>query len=227
VGLYLARLLSEYGASVKLIEVRKARCQYLSANLENVLVLHGDATDVSLLEDEDFGEMDAFVSVTGYDEENLLLALMAKQRGIEDVIAKISRESYTGLIESMGIDMALNPVDISASYMLRLIQGSQLIVFSQLIQGQAEMIEFIADDDMMLADRPISELGLPDGVIIAAIHRGSEVIIPTGDTEIEEGDRVIIFCLLSEVTDLEKLLRIRKGFFHQAARYKIKTHHSR
>ncbi|MDR2771786.1 MAG: NAD-binding protein, partial [Clostridiales Family XIII bacterium] len=182
-------------------------------HLENVLVLHGDATDIALLEDEGFAETDAFVSATGYDEENLLLALMAKQHGIEDVIAKISRESYYGLIESMGIDMVMNPVDISAGYMLRIIQGSELIVFSKLIQGQAELIEFIADENMMLADKPISELGLPNGVIIASIHRGGKVIIPTGDTEIEEGDRVLIFCLLSEVSDLEKLLRFRRGLF--------------
>ncbi|MDR2296307.1 MAG: Trk system potassium transporter TrkA [Clostridiales Family XIII bacterium] len=213
VGLYLARLLSEFGVAVKIIENDRQRCQYLSANLESALVLHGDATDIALLEDEGFAEMDAFVSATGYDEENLLLALMAKQHGIEDVIAKISRESYYGLIESMGIDMVMNPVDISAGYMLRIIQGSELIVFSKLIQGQAELIEFIADEHMMLADRPISELGLPNGVIIASIHRGGKVIIPTGGTEIEEGDRVLIFCLLSEVSDLEKLLRLRRGLF--------------
>ncbi|MDR3295405.1 MAG: Trk system potassium transporter TrkA [Clostridiales Family XIII bacterium] len=212
-GLYLAKLLSEYGAAVKIIEQDKQRCQYLSSRLENVLVLHGDATDPALLADENFDKMDAFVSATGYDEENLLLALMAKKHGIEDVIAKISRESYAGLIESMGIDMAMNPIDISASHMLRIIQGSNLIIFSQLIQGQAEMIEFIADEDMLLADKPIAELGIPEGVIIAAIHRGHEAIIPNGGTEIKEGDRVIIFCLLSEVTDFEKLLRVRKGLF--------------
>jgi trk system potassium uptake protein TrkA len=213
VGLYLARLLSDFGIAVKIIETDRQRCQYLSSNLENVLVLHGDATDIELLEDEGFGETDAFVSATGYDEENLLLALMAKQRGVEDVIAKISRESYYGLIESMGIDMVMNPVDISAGYMLRIIQGSELIVLSKLIQGQAELIEFIADENMMLADKPISELDLPSGLIIASIHRGNEVIIPTGSTEIEEGDRVLIFCLLSEVNDLEKLLRFRRGLF--------------
>jgi trk system potassium uptake protein TrkA len=212
-GLYLAKLLSEYGAAVKIIEINKQRCQYLSTRLENVLVLHGDATDPELLEEESFDEMDAFVSVTGYDEENLLLALMAKQRGIEDVIAKISRDSYSGLIEGMGIDMALNPVEISASHILRFIQGSDMIISSQMIQGQAEMIEFVADEDMMLADKPISQLGLPEGVIIAAVHRGTEVIIPNGATEIEEGDRVIALCLLSVAKELERLFRIRRGFF--------------
>jgi K+ transport systems, NAD-binding component len=213
-GLYLAQKLSEFGISVKIIERDKIRCQYLSNHLDDVLVLHGDATDMSLLQEENIDEMDAVVTATGFDEENLLLALMAKQHGIEDVIAKVSRESYASLIESMGIDMALNPLDMTASHILRFIQGSKRVISSQLIQGQAEMIEIIADDHMRLANKPIENLGLPDGAIIAAIHRGTDVIIPNEDTEILKNDRVIIICLLSEVADLEKFLRSgRTGFF--------------
>jgi trk system potassium uptake protein TrkA len=212
-ALYLSRSLAEYGAAVKLIESDKARCQYLSTNLENVLVLHGDATDIELLNDENLSEMDAFVSATGYDEENLLLALMAKQSGVEDVIAKISRENYSSLIESMGVDMALNPITISANHILRYIQGSRLIIFSRLIQGQAEFFEFVADEDMILVNKRIAHLNLPKGVIIAAIHRESKVIIPNGNTEIAEGDHVLALCLLSEVSEFEKLFRIRKGLF--------------
>jgi len=206
-GLYLASKLSEFGISVKIIEINKSRCQYLSMHLDNVMVLHGDATDLMLLEEESIDEMDAFVTATGYDEENLLLALMAKQRGIEDVIAKVSRESYADLIESMGIDMALNPVDITASNILRFIQGSTRIISSQLIQGQAEIIEIIASDHMKLINKTLNDLHLPDDVLISAIHRGTEVIIPTGETVILEDDKVIIICLLSAIPDLEKLLR--------------------
>ncbi|MDD2190355.1 MAG: Trk system potassium transporter TrkA [Eubacteriales bacterium] len=213
-GLYLAQKLSEYGIAVKVIERDKTRCQYLSKHLNDVLILHGDATDIALLEEENIGEMDAVVTATGFDEENLLLALMAKKRGVEDVIAKVSRESYATLIESMGIDMALNPLDMTASHILRFIQGSKRVLSSQLIQGQAEMIEIRADDHMRLSNRPISQIGLPDGVVIAAIHRGTDVIIPNGDTEIKKDDRVIIISLLSEVPELEKLIKPgRMGFF--------------
>ena len=91
-GLYLAKHLSEFGASVKLIEKDKARCFYLSEHLEGVMILHGDGTDINLLEEENLNEMDAFVTATGYDEDNLILALMAKSHGVEDVIAKVSRK---------------------------------------------------------------------------------------------------------------------------------------
>ena len=206
-GLYLAQKLSEFGISVKIIDSDKARCQYLSNHLDDVLVLHGDATDMTLLEEENIDEMDAVVTATGFDEENLLLALMAKQRGVEDVIAKVSRESYATLIESMGIDMALNPLDMTASHILRFIQGSKRVISSQLIQGQAEIIEIVADDHMRLTNKPIENLDLPDGVIIAAIHRGTDAIIPSGGTEIYKDDRVIIICLLSDVPDFEKFIQ--------------------
>lgn len=211
-GYYLAGKLSEFGIAVKLIEKSKERCYYLSTHLDDVMVLHGDATDTSLLEEENLDEMDAFVAATGFDEENLLLALIAKQRGVEDVISKVSHQSYKDLIEKMGIDMALNPLDIVASTILRYIQGSKKIIASLLIQGQAEIMEIIASDEMKLANVPLKDVALPDGVLIAAIHRGQQVIIPNGDTRILEGDKVTIFCLLSDIGELEKLFTAKRAF---------------
>lgn len=212
-GLYLAKKLSDFGISVKIIERDKSRCHYLSTHLDDVMILHGDATDINLLEEENLNDMDAVVTATGFDEENLLLALMAKQHKIEDVIAKVSRESYVGLIEKMGIDMALNPLNITSASILRFIQGSKRVLSSQLIQGQAEIMEIIASKQMALVGVPLKNLKLPEGVIIAAIHRGMQVIIPSGETKIQEADKVIILCLLSELPDLEKLLSNNKiGF---------------
>ena len=211
-GFYLADKLSEFGIAVKVIEKDKDRCYFLSTHLDDVMILHGDATDTSLLDEENIDEMDAFVTTTGLDEENLLLALMAKQRGIEDVISKVSRQSYKDLIEKLGIDMALNPLDIVASIILRYIQGSKRIVSSLLIQGQAEITEIIASDTMKFTNVPLNELDLPDGVIIAAIHRGNSIIIPDGTTSILADDKVTIFCLLSDLAELEALFKPKKGF---------------
>jgi trk system potassium uptake protein TrkA len=210
ISFYLAKLLADFDISVKIIEIDKARCQYLSEHLEKVLVLYGDATDQNLLEEENINDMDAFVSVTGFDEENLLLALLANQKNIEDVVAKVSRKSYAELIEKLGISMALNPLDITATGILRFIQGSKMIIFSKMIQGQAEFIEINIDHKMKLLGTRISELNLPDGIIIAAIHRNEEAIIPKGNTVIEENDQVIILCLLSEIPSLEKLIQNRR-----------------
>jgi trk system potassium uptake protein TrkA len=208
-GYYLAKQLADFSISVKIIEIDKDRCHYLSEQLDDVLIIQGDATDLNLLEDENLEEMDAFVTVTGSDEENLLLALIANQKEIEDVVAKVSRKSYADLIETMGISMALNPLDMAAMEILRFIQGSRHILFSKMIQGQAEFIEIVAGKHMKLVDSPLRDLKLPEGIIISAIHRDEEAIIPRGDTIIEEGDKVTIFYLFSMRQELEKFLKRR------------------
>lgn len=214
-GFYLAKKLSDYGASVKIVEKDKRRCFYLSTHLDDVMVLNGDATDLQLLEEENFEGMDAVVTCTGFDEDNLLLALSAKQHGIEDVIAKVSRRSYAEIISAMGIDMALNPIDIVTSIILRLVQGNKKVLSSQLIQGQAEIMEVYATPHMDILGVPLKELDLPASVIIAAIHRGNQVIIPNGDTVIEEDDRLLMLSLISDIASTEKLLKdsSKLGFF--------------
>lgn len=211
-GFYLARMLSEFGAAVKIIEKSKDRCHYLSTHLDDVMILHGDATDLDLLEEENLDGMDAVVTATGFDEDNLLLALTAKQHKVEDVIAKVSRTSYVEIISAMGIDMALNPLDITTNDIIRYVQSSRTVVSSQLIQGQAEIVEVIATSRMKIIDEPLKNLDLPDTFLVAAIHRGNELIIPTGDTIIREDDRVIIISLISDLKVTEKLLKDNSKF---------------
>ena len=206
-GYYLAQKLADYGASVKLIEQSKERCQYLSTRIRNVMILCGDGTDIGFLEEENMDDMDAFVSCTGFDEQNLLLALTAKQRGIEDVISKVSREGYLALLQNLGVDVVLNPLDITAGNIFSLIQGENRVVSTILVQGQAEIVEIVAHRGMHMIGKPLAELDLPAGLLMAAIYRGGEVIIPGGSTRIEENDRVLIFSLLTEIPELEKLLK--------------------
>lgn len=206
-GFYLSKQLSEFGVAVKIIERDMARCHYLAERLENVMILNGDGTDNQLLEEENIHDMDGFVTATGYDEDNLLLALTAKEYGIPDVIAKVSRGIYTELVSKLGVDMAINPIDIVTSNLAKMIQGKRKIVSNQLIQGQAEITEIIASHNMKIANKPIRELDLPNGVIIGAIHRGTDVMIPDGSTVIKEGDRVLIFSLLSALPEMAAYTR--------------------
>ncbi len=207
-GYYLAERLADFGASVKLVESNKERCQYISTRINNVMVLQGDGTDMAMLAEENIDEMDAFVTATGYDEQNLLLALSAKQRGIEDVISKVSRERYLGVIENMGVDMVLNPLDITAGNIFGMIQGEKKVISSMLVQGQAEIIEVIAQKGMSICKGTLNDLQLPDGILIAAIYRGGEVIIPHGKTRMMDGDRILLFSLLNDIPELDKLLKV-------------------
>lgn len=103
--------------------------------------------------------------------------------------------------------MTLNPMDMCATDILRYIQKSGVLIFSQLIQGQAEFIEIWAEKGMSLTEKPLCELEIPEGVIIAAIHRGDEIIIPDGNTKIQDDDRVMILSLLSSIPSLEGLIK--------------------
>ena len=206
-GFYLAQRLAEYGASVKIIEIDKTRCHYLADKLPNVMVLNGNGADITLLGEENIDDMDAFVTATGYDEENLLLALTAKMRGVEDVISKVSHESYHDLIEKLGIDMVLNPLDITASAILRRIRGAKRVLSSVLLQGQAELMEVYAQNGMSMINVPLKDFNLPDYIIIATIYRGAKAIIPDGNTRIKDGDRVILVCSLSNIGYVEKLFK--------------------
>ena len=216
-GYYLARMLEEFGASVKIIEIDKARCQYLARHLQNVLVLNGDATDADLLDNENLSGMDAFVSATGFDEENLLLALMAKRAEVEDVIAKISRESFSALVTNLGVDIVLNPIDISANHIVRTIDDEG-ILSSQIIQGQAELVRVNVLRGMGAEGKSIENLKLPRGVAVVALQRGKTVILPDSKTKIVEGDRAVILSMLTESHDLEKLLKVKQGFFGGSAK---------
>lgn len=210
-GYYLAKRLKTQDVAVKIIEVDKERCYYLSTELDDVMILHGDATDVTLLDEENISDMDAVVSVTGFDEENLLLSLIAKNKGVEDVIAKVSRQSYKDLIEQMGVEIALNPLDIITSNIISFVQGSDKITSSILIQGQGEVMEIVANKNMKITNKYIKNLKLPEGMLLTAIDRdNNQVIIPNGNTKILDGDKVTIFYLLSELNEVDKLFITRK-----------------
>ncbi len=205
-GFFLAKLLTEDGINVKIIENDLKRGKHLAEFLDKASIVYGDATDQDLLFEEDFDHMDAFVACTGFDEENILLALMANKRGIDSVVAKISRRSYGPIMENLGDAMTINPIELCTANVIRYINDDKNLKFSRLIQGQAEFTEVVVEKDMPVVDKQLAELKLSEGILIGAIHRGSDIIIPNGSTKIELGDRLTILSLLSNVPEIEKLI---------------------
>ena len=188
-----------------IFEQNQERCRYLSEKLDNALIINGDGTDINLLEEEDLEEMDAFVGATGYDEQNLLMSLMAKQAGVDSVVAKISKPSYVNLIDKLGIDFALDPTNIIASDILKFIRGGRVVSVSLLLGEQAEVMEIIVDENVTAIGKSLADLGMPKGIIIGAIVRDRRVIIPNGSTVILPKDRLVIFCLATKVPYLKTL----------------------
>ncbi|SCG83279.1 Trk system potassium uptake protein trkA homolog 1 K(+)-uptake protein trkA homolog 1 [Proteiniborus sp. DW1] len=210
---YLAKKLLKNGIFVKIIEKDEGRCGFLAQELPGALIIHGDATDPYLLTEENISEVDALVSLTGFDEENLLMTLLAKKYGVGKVITKVSRSNYIPIIEQLGINNAINPVMITAGEIMRFIQGGRVVSLFLLLGGKAEVLELIAKENSKIVGKPLAELGLPKGIIIGSIVQNGKVIIPNGDSIINPGDRLIVFCLQSEVMTLEKMFYKAKGGF--------------
>lgn len=210
-GYFLSKMLAGKNIGVKLIEKDKSRADQLSGMLDNVLVLNADATEPGLLREENLDSMDAFVALTGFDEENLLLSLIAKDAGVEDVVTKISRKSYSFLTERIGVAMTINPMDMCANNVLHKVRKEGVVQFNKLINGQAQFVEIVAQNGMPLISKPLASLDIPEGVLIAAINRNGEIIIPRGGTQIMPGDKVTALSLLSNSAALEGLLSKRKS----------------
>lgn len=211
IGHYLAERLEKFGVNTVIIEKDRARCEYLAGKLSHTMIIHGDGTDIDLLEEEDLQAMDAFVGLTDLDEQNLLMALVAKESGVNRSVAKISRPNYIQIIDKLAIDVAFNPVDITASDILKFIRGGRVLSVSLLLGGEGEVTEVVAEKNSPLVGKPLHEVNLPSGIIIGALLHQGQVVIPDGNTVIHENDRMVIFTLASDLDNLKTLVQPQKG----------------
>lgn len=203
IAFYLARFLEEKKLGVKIIEKDQQRCKELSRELNTSIILHGDGTDIDLLEDEGVGYVDLFVALTDDDKLNLLVALLAKHLGVKKTIAQIRRSDYLPLIESVGIDVAISPRLLTTAAILKFIRRGEIVSVSLLSGARAEMIELIIPDNDKVTRKYLKDLSFPKGAIIGAIVRGEEILIPTGDDFLLPEDRVIIFALPQAVSKVD------------------------
>ncbi len=208
IGYYLAKLLSLKGIGVKLIERDPDVCAMLAEKLpSDVLLLNADGSDFKLLQDEDVTNADAFVCLTGFDEENLLLSLAMKKLGMTNCVAKVSRDNYAHIVETLGVDSVFATTDIATGHIIKYYRGGNVKSVSLLLGGKAEVNEIIATESMKVVNRPLQSVLLPKDVVIGAIlTTENKVVIPNGNTIIRAGDRFVVF---SGVSSLQKV----KSFF--------------
>ena len=215
IGLRLARAL-ERDYLVKIIDHNKRRCEMLSDMLNTALVLQGDATDESLLESENIGEMDVFVAVTNDDENNIMSCLLAKRMGARRVISLINRRSYVDLLQAGQIDIAISPAQTTIGSLLAYVRRGDVAQVHSLRRGAAEALEAVVHGDAAsckLVGRRIEEIDLPKGASIAAIVRGDQVIMAHHDTEVRSDDHVIVFVTNKQLLPrIEKLFQVGVGF---------------
>jgi len=214
IAYYLANYLDEIGIKVKIIEIDRERCLQLSELLPNALIICGDGTEDTVLHSENLCDSDAFVSVTGRDEENLISALVAKQCGVPKVIPKINRINYSEIIKSLGFDSVVSPKLITANHILSYVRGlrnalgNPVETLYKIIDDKAEAIEFTANETTKFLDMPLKSLNLVPGVLVAAIVRGNELIIPHGKDSIKNGDSVILIAKNNKFSDLNDIIAL-------------------
>lgn len=218
IGARLARELARQGYSVKLIEHNARRCEQLSTTLpDKVMVLHGDATDESLLEDENVEGADVFLAITNDDENNIMSALLAKRMGARRVMSLISRRSYGELMEGSRIDVAVAPDQTTIGELLRYVRRGDVVAVHRLRRGGTEAIEAIAHGDpssSRVVGRRISQLQLPSGASIGAVVRGETILMPQADPVIESEDHVIVLVTRRRlIPKVERLFQVSASFF--------------
>jgi trk system potassium uptake protein len=231
VGLRLAREIHDQ-YNLKIVEAGLPRCEYLSSQLPNhVLVLHGDSTDESLMEEENVSEMDLFVALTSDDEDNIMACLLAKRQGARRVLALINRKAYADLVQGTQIDIAISPAHTVIGELLAFVRRGDVEAVHSLRRGAAEVLELVVRGDAKtskVVGRTVQALALPDGTRIGAIVRAvgrvggggpgetppeQEVIVPHRDTRIEAGDHVIVFVPRKRlVREVEKLFQVSATF---------------
>jgi trk system potassium uptake protein TrkA len=208
IGFRLAKTLEAHN-QVKLIERDARRARRIAELLENAIVLHGDAADEELLIEENIDSTDVFAALTNSEEANILSAMLAKRLGATKAIALINKPSYTELVESSSIDIAISPQTITIGSLLAYVRRGDVVRVHALKRGAAEALEAIVHGDdrsSRVVGRMVGQIPLPEGASIGAVVRGDEVIMAHHDTLIKADDHVILF--LADRRHLEAVERL-------------------
>ncbi len=213
IAYYLTIALQKIGVKVKIIEKDYQRCMELSDLLPKASIIHGDGTDQDLLKEEGLEQVDAFASLTGIDEENIIMAMFASSLQVPKVAAKINRDSYAGMADMLGLESFVSPKNITANHIVSYVRamqnslGSNIETLYRLVDNQVEALEFIAREDGPYIGVPLKDLKLKKNLLIASIVRRRLPIIPDGNDKIEIGDSVIVVSRNQKFKDLKEILQ--------------------
>jgi trk system potassium uptake protein TrkA len=213
VGFAVAQELEKMGVSIKMVERNQERASWLADHLTSTVVLHGDALDRDLLEEEAIGSMDDFLALTNDDETNILSSLIARKYKVPHVVTLVNRAIYSDLVREIGLDVIVSPRFTTAASILRHVRKGRILGMSPLGDGTLEVIEAEALSTAMILDAPLKDLKLPKDTVIGAIVRGEEVVIPNGDTMVQPHDHVVLVSRAESIREIESLFEVRLEFF--------------
>ena len=181
---------------VKIIEMDLNRCHRLTELVDDrIMVIHGDGRDMSLLMEEGIRTTEAFVALTGNSETNILACLAAKRMGVTKAIAEVENIDYIHMAESLDIGTVINKKKIAASHIYQMMLDADVANVKCLTFSEADVAEFVVKEGSKITKKPIREMGLPKGITIGGMIRKGDGILVNGNTQIQAGDHVMVFCL--------------------------------
>jgi trk system potassium uptake protein len=206
VGVRVAKVLEQQKVDVALVETDAIRCEYLAEHLSSTVVLNFDGLDAHDLLSEGIDTADLVVAVTDEDTTNILSSLLAKYHGAKKCIIRISRPDFIPFLGKLGIDVALSSRLVSANMILRFVRRGAVLSVASLIGSDAEVVELVVSDRWAYVDKPLRSIGFPMDTNLGAVVSKGQVIIPSGDTVLKAGDRLIIFSMKKAIPMVEQLL---------------------
>ncbi len=210
---YLAKMLINSGNSVKVIEKDRNRCTEFCDALPEAVVIQGDGALQELLLEEGIRSTDAFAALTGMDEENILISFYAMSQNVPKVISKVNRDELSTMAEKLGLDCIVSPQKIISDLLVRYARalqnsaGSKVEALYNMMDNQAEALEFNVLSDFPLSEMPLKAMRLKPNILIAGIIRGRKAIIPTGDDTILPGDKVVVIAAKQHLRDLIDIIQ--------------------
>ncbi len=213
IGFIVARELEKAGALVKLIEHNEKRAEWLSEQFNNVVVIHGDALDQKLLEEENIDKMADFLAMTNDDETNILSSLIAKRYGVAHVVTLVNRSIYTQVVRQIGLDVTVSPRLSTVASILGFVRKGRIHGMASLADGSLEVLEAEALETSTILNTPLRELSLPEDTVIGAILRDDDIIIPNGSIQIQTHDHVLMVTTSASVAAVERLFEVHLEFF--------------
>lgn len=193
----------------KIIESNLERCERLNELIDrsNVMIIHGDGRDLGLLREEGIKNTQAFVSLTGNAETNILACLTAKKLGVRKTIAMVENLDYVSMAESLDIGTIINKKTVAASHIFQMMMKADVRNLRSLMLADSEVAEFVAAENSKVTRSTVRQLGLPSGVAIGGLVRGNQGILVNGNTQIQTGDSVIVFCHRHALDKVEKFFK--------------------
>ncbi len=209
VGTALARLLTRIDTEVLVIEKNRASAERLASDHPKITVVHGDGTNLTLLEEEQVGSYDLFCAVSHEDEVNLMSGLLAKRVGANRTVSLVHRPDYMDIYRQLGIDVVLSPRQTASDHILKWVRQTELKSLTILEGGQAEILELEATAGSRVVGTPIKRLNFPRGAILGAVVSQGNARVPRGDDVIMPGDTVVVLTTASTRSQVERLFRRR------------------